>query len=93
MPPLVLSHRAALASGMAAPRAPLLLPSTTDAARVSTTGTRCACHDARARVCVCAINCAGDDYLGLEQQQLPGAGRKKHAARGGYADKPVKIYG
>ena len=34
-----------------------------------------------------------DDYLGLEHAQGPGGGRKKHAARGGYADKPVKIYG
>ena len=34
-----------------------------------------------------------DDYLGLEHQQTPGAARKKQAARGGYADKPVKIYG
>ena len=34
-----------------------------------------------------------DDYLGLEHAQTPGGARKKHAARGGYADKPVKIYG
>jgi len=35
-----------------------------------------------------------DDYLGLEHAQVPGSGRKKHAAaRTGYADKPVKIYG
>ena len=35
-----------------------------------------------------------DDYLGFEHSQMPGAGRKKHAAvRGGYADKPVKIFG
>lgn len=34
-----------------------------------------------------------DDYLGLEHAQVPGTGRKKHAARTGYADKPVKIYG
>ena len=33
-----------------------------------------------------------DDYLGLEHAQTPG-GRKKNAARGGYGDKPVKIYG
>lgn len=32
-----------------------------------------------------------DDYLGLEHAQ--GQGRKKHAARAGYVDKPVKIYG
>jgi ubiquitin carboxyl-terminal hydrolase 7 len=34
-----------------------------------------------------------DDYLGLEHAQTPGAHRKKHQARTGYADKPVKIYG
>ena len=33
-----------------------------------------------------------DDYLGLEHAQTPGP-RKRHQARGGYADKPVKIYG
>jgi ubiquitin carboxyl-terminal hydrolase 7 len=33
-----------------------------------------------------------DDYLGLEHQNVPGSGRKKHQARSGY-DKPVKIYG
>jgi len=32
-----------------------------------------------------------DDYLGLEHAQAQG--RKKHAARTGYVDKPVKIYG
>jgi ubiquitin carboxyl-terminal hydrolase 7 len=32
-----------------------------------------------------------DDYLGLEHQNVPGSGRKKHHTRTGY-DKPVKIY-
>jgi len=34
-----------------------------------------------------------DDYLGLEHAHTPGAGRKKNASRGGYADKPIKIHG
>ena len=34
-----------------------------------------------------------DDYLGLEHAQTPGTGRKARPQRGGYADKPVKIYG
>lgn len=34
-----------------------------------------------------------DDYLGLEHAQVPGSGRKKGQVRGGYVDKPVKIYG
>ena len=34
-----------------------------------------------------------DDYLGLEHPQVPGSGRKKHAARAGYGDKPIKIHG
>mmetsp|Transcript_31351 Transcript_31351/g.95869 ORF Transcript_31351/g.95869 Transcript_31351/m.95869 type:complete len:1166 (-) Transcript_31351:845-4342(-) len=33
-----------------------------------------------------------DDYLGLEHQNVPGAGRKKQQTRSGY-DKPVRIYG
>ena len=32
-----------------------------------------------------------DDYLGLEHQQVPGSGRKKHAVRS--YDKPIKIHG
>ena len=34
-----------------------------------------------------------DDYLGLEHAQAPGSQRKKQQARGGYVDKPVRIYG
>ena len=34
-----------------------------------------------------------DDYLGLEHSQVAGSGRKKHAGRTGFGDKPIKIHG